>query len=724
MKQEFKIVGMDCAEEVDALKSELRPLIMDEGLLSFDILRGRMSVAIGPETLSPEKIKEVVARTGMTAEIWSDNASRSDDGGSRQRRLRMLLTVTSGTFVVIGFLAHVVAAGSVRGAFGSEGMGLAHGVPLLARLFYGVAILSGAWFVLPKAWFSLRRVRPDMNLLMTLAVVGAVAIGEWFEAATVAFLFAVSLTLESWSVGRARRAVESLLAIAPSTVRIVTAEGEREVPADSVPAGTSFFVRPGARIALDGEVVKGTSEVNQAPITGESVPVTKEPGASVFAGTINGNGALEVRSTKASADTTLAHIIRMVGAAQAQKAPSEQWVEGFARFYTPLVFASAILVFLLPPLVFGAAWEDWAYRALVLLVIGCPCALVISTPVSIVAALAASARNGVLVKGGVYVEAPAHVKAIAMDKTGTLTEGRPSVAEVVPEPGMTETELLEIAATMESQSDHPLAVAISEYCKGKGITPRQVEGLTAIQGKGATGTIGGRNYWIGSHRYLEERNQETRELHERLERLASSGKSVVVIGNERVVGMITLADAVREESVRSIAALRRAGVKHVVMLTGDNRPTAEVIARKTGVNELYAELLPEDKVTFVENLVAKYGSVAMVGDGVNDAPAMARATLGIAMGAVGSDAAIEASDIALMSDDLSKLPWLVRHSRRALGIIRQNITLSLAVKAVFVVLTFAGHASLWAAIAADMGVSLLVIFNALRLLQSPSTNEV
>jgi Cd2+/Zn2+-exporting ATPase len=708
---DFKIQGMDCAEEVATLKAEIGPLVGGEEQLAFDILRGKMSVKT--TSTSTDEIIRAVNKTGMQAEVWTEEERDSGSG----RRGRALVTSVSGVATLCGFLLHAWLAGGARYAIGSEGLGLAHTVPLVARIVYGIAIVAGAWYVAPKAWFAVKRFRPDMNLLMTIAVIGAVVIGEWLEAAMVSFLFALSLALEAWSVGRARRAVEALLDLAPPTVRIVTPEGEKEVPPNTVPAGTVFFVRPGARIALDGEVVKGTSEVNQAPITGESIPVTKEPGVQVFAGTINGNGALEIRSTKAASDTTLAHIIRMVGAAQAQKAPSEQWVERFARFYTPLVFVSAILAFLVPPLFFGAAWEAWTYRALVLLVIGCPCALVISTPVSIVAALAASARNGVLVKGGVYVEAPAHLKAIAVDKTGTITEGRPKLAEVVVESGVNEQELLEIAAAMESRSDHPLAVAISEYCKEKGITPKQVEELTAIQGKGATGTIGGRNYWIGSHRYLEERKQEVPDLHERLELLAGSGKSVVVIGDEqRVIGMIALADGVRKESVKSIAALRRAGVKHVVMLTGDNRPTAEAIARKTGVNELYAELLPEDKVTFVEKLVAKYGNVAMVGDGVNDAPAMARATLGIAMGAVGSDAAIEAADIALMSDDLSKLPWLVRHSRRALAIIRQNIVLSLAVKAVFVVLTFAGHASLWAAIAADMGVSFLVILNALRLL--------
>jgi len=720
---EFRIRGMDCAEEVDVLRREIGPMVGGESSLTFDILRGRMSVNSPSATAAD--IMHAVSKTGMQAELWLEEPSAEGTrAGLWPRHGRTIATVASGVLTVAGFFVHAGLRGGLGQAVGSEGLGPAHAVPLAARLVYLAAILTGGWYVAPKALFALRRFRPDMNLLMTIAVIGALVIGEWLEAATVSFLFALSLALEAWSIGRARRAVEALLDLAPPTVRVLVDGRETEMAPQDVIAGTVFLVKPGDRIALDGEVLRGNSEVNQAPITGESVPVLKEPGTVVFAGTINGNGALEVRSTKAASDTTLARIIQMVGAAQAKKAPSEQWVERFARYYTPVVFAIAILVFLVPPLMFGGRWQEWIYRALVLLVIGCPCALVISTPVSIVAALAASARNGVLIKGGAYVEAPARLNAIAMDKTGTLTEGRPKVAQVLPETGVSERELLEVAAAMESQSNHPLARAIMEFCGQKQIASRQIANFTAIQGKGSTGTIEGRSFWLGSHRYLEERGEETPEVHSRLEQLAGSGQSVVVIGDERrVIGMITLADAVRAESLKAVADLRRAGIAHVVMLTGDNRPTAEAIAKATGVDEFYAELLPEDKVNLVDKLVAKYHRVAMVGDGVNDAPAMARATLGIAMGVAGSDAAIEAADIALMSDDLSRLPWLVGHSRRALSIIRQNITLSLAVKVLFVVLTFAGFASLWSAIAADMGVSLLVIFNALRLLGTSGLSD-
>ena len=719
-EMQFKIHGMDCAEEVAVLKREVGPVVGGEDRLGFDILNGRMTVTPASSDVSPESIRQAVARTGMRAEDWRNEPAGPRDEGFWQRRGRTVLTAASGFFTALGFLVHVWTARGLQAALGSEGMGAAHDVPLTARALYGLGTLAGAWYVLPKAWFAARRLRPDMNLLMTVAVLGAMLIGEWFEASTVAFLFALSLALESWSVGRARRAVAALMDLTPPTARLLRGDGsEEEVAPDRVPVGSPFLVRPGERIPLDGRVVRGVSEVNQAPITGESVPVPKTEGKEVFAGTINGDGALTVECTKPAGDTTLAHIIRLVGEAQSRRAPSEQWVEKFARVYTPAVMGLAVAVLLVPPLFFGGAWQDWFYRSLVLLVIACPCALVISTPVSIVAALTASARKGVLIKGGLYVEAPARLEAVALDKTGTLTEGKPKVVEVVTLSGHDEKELLERAAALEAHSTHPLASAILAYAQQRGVAARPAEEYQIIQGKGATGRFNGEDYWLGSHRYLEERGQETGEVHQKLEALSAVGRTVVVVGKAtHVCGFIALADTVRPGAKQTLQALRDAGVKHIVMLTGDNRGTAEAIARETGVDEVHAELLPADKVTAVEALVAKYGRVAMVGDGVNDAPALGRATLGIAMGAAGSDAAIETADIALMSDDLSKLPWLVRHSRRTLGVIRQNIVFSLAVKALFMGLTFAGYSSLWGAIAADTGASLLVIFNGLRLLSS------
>lgn len=722
--QDFRIRGMDCAEECAILRREVGPVVGGEEHLSFDILRGRMSVTGGRFTPADAVIK-AVARTGMHAKPWTAGDERQAPQQEAAARLRRtMLTSASGILAAAAFSTHALLAGSIGPALESEGAGFASAVPWPARLLYLASILCGSWYILPRAWFAARSLRPDMNLLMVIAVIGAVAIGEWFEAATVAFLFAVSLALEAWSIGRARRAVEALLAIAPDTVRVLAADDTiRVTPALEVPVNSRFVVRPGERIALDGVVLRGVGSVNQAPITGESLPMPKEPGAAVFAGTINGDGALEVESTKAATETTLANIIRMVGQAQTRRAASEQWVDRFARIYTPVVFAAAIVVAVVPPLM-GGGWSEWLYRGLVLLVIGCPCALVISTPVSIVAALAAAAGQGVLIKGGLYVEAPARLRAIAMDKTGTLTEGHPAVVEVVARAGHTDQELLAIAAGLEVHSDHPLARAIVARAIVEDVKPLQASDFTIIPGKGATGTIGGRPYWLGSHRYLEERGVDTPEIHVALDALASSGRTVVVIGEEtHVCGFVALADPVRATARETIAGLRRAGIEHVIILTGDNEPTARAIAVQTGITEFEAELLPGDKLAAIERLVGRYGQVAMIGDGVNDAPAMARATLGVAMGAAGSDAAIETADVALMADDLSQLPWLVRHSRRALRIIRQNIALSIGIKVVFVLLTLGGFASLWAAIAADMGVSLVVIANALRLLRGGQQAE-
>ena len=702
----FKIRGMDCAEEIATLKRELGPLVGGEELLAFDLLKARMTVQAAPAGITERQVIQAVERTGMRAQVWREGTKEVETEGVWRRRGRTILSAVSGLALLAGFAA--------------QGLRPANAVPPAARAFYLLAILAGVWTVAPKAWFALRRLRPDMNLLMTIAVLGAVAIGEWFEGASVAFLFAVSLALESWSVGRARRAVAALMDLSPKMARLLRAGGhEEEVPAGQVPVGAHFVVRPGERVPLDGRVANGTSDVNQAPITGESVPVPKAAGGEVFAGTINGDGALEVESTKPAEETTLAHIIRMVEEAQSRKAPSEQWAERFARIYTPVVMGLALAAFVVPPLVWHAwdLWQIWAYRALVLLVIACPCALVISTPVSIVAALTAAARRGVLIKGGLFVEAPARLRAVALDKTGTLTWGRPAVVEVVPLAGHDERELLERVGALEARSEHPLARAILAYAKDRGAAIRPAEDFQILQGKGARGRFDGREYWLGSHRYLEQRGQETAEIHRRLEAMSEAGRTAVVVGTEdHVCGLIAVADEVRAESRAAVQALRDAGIRSIVMLTGDNRGTAEAIARETGVDEIRAELLPAEKVAAVEQLVARHGQVAMIGDGVNDAPAMARATLAVAMGVAGSDAAVETADVALMSDDLSKLPWLIRHSRRTLGVIRQNVAFSLAVKAVFVVLALAGHASLWAAIAADMGASLLVIFNGLRLL--------
>ena len=709
-KMELRIHGLDCVEEVALLKRELVPLV-GEDKLGFDVLNGRLVVDLSSTDVPREQIMSSIEQTGLKAEPWQSEADAIQQLSFWSQHQRTILTAVSGVFGALGLITQIATSG--LGETGGDQ------ISIVAIGLYGVAILAGLYLVLPKAWRSAVTLRPDMNLLMSVAVVGAVLIGEWFEGATVAFLFSLSLLLESWSISRARRAVAALMDLAPPSARIRDESGKsKEVAPSEVSVGTIFIVRPGEKIPLDGTVVKGASAVNQAPITGESSPVDKETGSEVFAGTINGDGVIEVESIKPATDTTLAKIIRMVGDAQSQRSPSEQWVEKFARYYTPAVMVLALLILFVPPLLFGGVWSAWLYRALVLLVIACPCALVISTPVSIVAALAAAAKNGVLIKGGLYVETPAKLRAIAVDKTGTLTHGTPKVINVVPLNGHDEDELIERAAALESHSNHPLALAIVRYADEQKFSIPDADDFEIIQGKGARGSVNGKPYWLGSHKYLEERGQETPEVHEQLEALQDSGRSIVVVGNDQhVCGFISLADTVRQETKGILADLHAEGIEDVAMLTGDNAGTAKAIAAEVGIDSVHAELLPENKVEITEALVQKYEFVAMVGDGVNDAPALARSSLGIAMGAVGTDAAIETADIALMSDDLSKLPWLIRHSKRTLSIIRQNIWFSLGVKLIFVVLAFAGFATLWAAIAADMGASLLVIFNSLRLLR-------
>lgn len=707
----FRVRGMDCAEEIGALKRALRDL-GDVETLRFDTLAGVMEV---PSTFDHRAVVKAVAGTGMRA-VPIDEGTPERSWWARNR-LRAIV-IASGLGTVGGFATHAALAG-LTGAVGSEGMaGAVDDVPIPAVLLYAVAVASGLTLVLPKAWFAAKSFRPDMNLLMTLAVAGAVGLGEWFEASTVSFLFAVSLALESWSVGRARNAVEALLALAPSTVWVHRGDTLVEVDPAEVPEGSMFVVKPGERFGLDGVVVSGLSDVDQAPITGESVPVEKAPGDSVFSGTINGNGLLEVRSSAPASDTTLAQIVKMVGEARTERSDAERWVERFSRIYTPMVFAAALVVFLVPPLFFGGAWNEWFYRALVLLVIGCPCALVISTPVAVVSGLAAAARNGVLVKAGRFLEVPATLRVVAVDKTGTLTEGRLRVAQVIVLGDHTQESLLSNAGAIESKSEHPIARAITAAAHERGLPNPDASDVEIAPGRGTSGVVTGRHYWLGSHRWLTERGLETPEIRTRLETLAQTGHTAVVVGSDdHVCGIIALADTIRADARASIAALHRAGIERVVMLTGDNAGTASVVAKAVGLDDVRAELLPADKVAAVEALASEVGPVAMIGDGVNDAPALARASLGVAMGALGTDVAIEAADVALMTDDLSKLAWLISHSQRTIAIIRQNTVFALGVKALFVVLTFAGAASLWAAIVADIGASLLVVFNALRLLR-------
>jgi Cd2+/Zn2+-exporting ATPase len=592
-------------------------------------------------------------------------------------------------------------------------------------LAYALGTLAGGLLVFPAGWKALVKGKMDMNVLMTVAVAGAWIIGEYAEAAAVVFLFSLSELLESWAATRARRAVTALLELSPATAVVRAADGsEREVRVEEIPVGARMVVKSGSRVALDGEVLEGFSSVNQAPVTGESMPVEKSPGEHVFAGSVNAEGSLVVGVTKAAADTTLARIIQLIGEAEEQKPPTQRWVDRFAAIYTPAVLVAAVLVALIPPLVVAEAWGVWFYRSLVLLVIACPCALVIATPVSIVSGLAALARRGVLVKGGIYLEAVGKLRALAVDKTGTITEGKPQVVAITPLNGMAENEILRLAAAVNGHSGHPIAEAIVAAAHVRKIAVPPASEFQSVTGQGARGVVDGHRYFVGNHRMAHATGVCSAEVEAVLAEIEALGQSLAVVGHlphdacrGEILGVLAIADVIRPEVADALRLIHAAGVREIVMLSGDNQRTVSAIARQAGIDTAIGELLPEEKLAHVRDLVARHGHVGMIGDGVNDAPALAAATVGFAMGAVGSDTAIETANIALMEDDLRKVASTILTGRRVLRIIRFNVAFALGIKAVFLTLAFFGLAGLWMAILADTGATLLVIANSLRLLK-------
>ena len=591
---------------------------------------------------------------------------------------------------------------------------------IFATIGYAAAILIGGYSLFIKGFKNLVRLNFDMNTLMTVAILGAAAIGEWGEGATVVILFAISEALERYSMDKARQSIESLMDIAPKEALIRRGNEEMMVPVDDIQVGDIMIVKPGQKLAMDGIVIKGTSTLNQAAITGESVPVTKTVGDEVFAGTLNEEGLLEVKVTKRVEDTTLSKIIHLVEEAQAERAPSQAFVDRFAKYYTPAIIIFALLLAVIPPLFMGADWSEWIYRGLAVLVVGCPCALVISTPVSIVTAIGNAAKNGVLIKGGIYLEEAGNLKVIAFDKTGTLTKGVPSVTDVVTYNG-DENELMTITAAIEKGSQHPLASAIIRKAEEDGLNFNDVsvEEFQSITGKGVKAKVNNEMYYVGSPGLFEELlpNGIQSKIKEQITTLQTQGKTVMILGTEKeILALIAVADEIRESSKEVIRKLHQVGIEKTVMLTGDNQRTAEAIGKQVGVSDIKADLLPEDKLNFIKELRDKYRSVAMVGDGVNDAPALAASTVGVAMGGAGTDTALETADIVLMSDDLSKLPYTIKLSRKALAIIKQNITFSLGIKALSLLLIVPGWLTLWLAVFADMGATLLVTLNSMRLL--------
>jgi Cd2+/Zn2+-exporting ATPase len=716
MQLAYKVYGMDCTEEVAILKRELIPIVGDEDLLEFDTLQGKLNVKLPGNPELNKSIIDAIFKTGMRPQNWiefcEDGVCAIEESFWRKKG-RVILSLISGLIILTAFIIQVFQVGFASALHGN------YTDSFTIRSLYLLATVSGAWFILPKAWYSLRKFRPDMNLLMILAVTGAIVIGELVEAAVVSFLFAFSLLLESWSVNRARRAIQSLMELSPEIAHILDDDGVvTDISAKDARIGTRLIVRPHERVPADGLVSKGISFVNQAPITGESLEIEKSLDDFVYAGSLNGDGTLEIVVQKDFSDTSLSNIIKLVEENQAHRSPSEKWVDRFARIYTPVMMVIAFLVAVIPPLLFGEPWSEWFYEALVILVIACPCALVISTPVSVVSGLASAARNGVLIKGGSFLEVPSKIRAFAFDKTGTLTHGTTTVQTIIPLNGHDEDELLTIASALEVDSSHPLAKAILARAEEKGLPIAPADDHLALRGRGVKGKINNQMYWLGSHRLLEESTIEHADIHKMAIEIERSGQSVIAVFNEEhVCGLMGISDVIRKESMGTIQDMKKLGIKYTCMLTGDNTKTAESIAQHVSVDEVHAELLPEDKAIKVQELKRRFGSVAIVGDGINDAPAMAASDLGIAMGAIGTDAAIETADIALMSDDLSKITWLIGHSKRTMTIIKQNIIFALGIKLVFVFAALFQVATLWMAIAADMGASLLVIFNGLRLLK-------
>jgi Zn2+/Cd2+-exporting ATPase len=685
-----RVEGMDCASCATTVERRVGNLPgVHRARVNF--ATGRLDAEHAPD-LAAEDLEKAVRAAG-----YEVGGTRTPERGSFWHTPRALLAGAAAVLFLVGLVL------SVAGAPGYARIGV-----------YAAAIVVGGIPIFRAALAGLAARHLDMNVLMSAATIGAAAIGQWAEAASVVVLFATGNALQVYAVDRTRDAVRSLADLTPDEVLVRRDGVERTVRVEEVGVGDVVIVRPGERLAVDGEVVEGASAVDEAPITGESVPVEKGPGDAVLSGSLNGSGGLLVRATKPAGDSTLQRVVRLVEEAQAEKAPAEQFVDRFSRVYTPVVVGVAVTLAVVP-FALGADFGTWFYRALALLIIACPCALVISTPVTVVSGIGAASRRGILIKGGAALEAAGRLKALAFDKTGTLTEGRPTVARTLVLGDRDRAELLEIAGALESRSEHPLAHAILSEVQGPGARPPKIEGFRSWPGRGAEGLVGGRRYWIGSPRLFSERGIPLDAAEGALQSIEAAGETPVILGDgEGPLAAFGLADNVRPEAKDTLEALRAAGVGELVMLTGDAEAPARRVAGELGV-EYRARLLPEDKVEAVKEMVRRRGDVGMVGDGVNDAPALAASSVGFAMGAAGTDVALETADVALMQDDLPKLAEAVRLSRAAERVIKQNIAVSVAIKGLFVLLAPFGLVALWLAVLADMGTSLAVTLNGLRL---------
>jgi Zn2+/Cd2+-exporting ATPase len=683
----FAVTGMDCADCARRLERRVAAV---EG-----VREARVDFGLARLTLSLDADAPIAAVHAAAGEMGYSLAGADATAPSRSRPWRTVMTAAAGASVVAGFSAPLWSTTA-------------------GRWLFAATMVLGGGHIVRAAFFSLRARQVDMNVLMTLAVVGAAAIGQWSEGALTIFLFSLGTSLQVATLERTRRAISALIRLVPTDACVVDGSGERHLPVEALAPGDLIRLRPGERVPVDGVVHQGGAAVNEAAVTGESLPVAKAPGDHLFAGGLVEGGTLMVRATSGASDNTVAKIIHLVEEAQAQRAPVQSVVDRFASRYTPAVVAFAVLVAVVPPAL-GAPLSTWVYRALALLIISCPCALVISTPVSILAALTSATRRGVLVKGGAYLEQAAHVKVVALDKTGTITAGRPAVAEIVALDGTAAGDLLAMAAAVERGSEHPLAAAILARATADGVAVPTGDRFRALTGKGARADVGGRTVMVGRPELFGESGAQPR-VAELLARLEEGGRTAVLVGtSEKPLGAISVADPLRAGAGDAIAALRALGVERIVMLTGDNEASARATGAQVGVDEVRAGLLPIDKVDAVRELQERYGPVMMVGDGVNDAPALAAASIGVAMGAAGTDAALETADVGLMGDDLGAVAQLIAISRRSGRVIRQNIAVSVLVKAVFLALAPLGLATLWMAVFADMGTSLAVTANGLRL---------
>ena len=697
----FKVSGMDCADEIAAIQKSL----MDSRVakVTANLMSSQVIVIHAPDLTQDELIQKI-----NSAGVKVVDTAKAPQNFFQEQRNRILLVALSGITLTIGLILDWTYTGSPE---------------VLFSLFL-ISTLAGGYLVAPKGYRALKQKNLDMNVLMTFAVIGAFIIRQYAEAAAVVFLFSLAELLEAFSVSRARKAIREVLSITPQTANVEKENGTESIPVEHIQIGETIIVLAGESIPIDGEVISGSSSVNQAPLTGESQPVSKSTGDTVYAGTINESGTLKIKVLRLFSDSKISNVIKLIEEAQSKKAPAQKFVDRFAKIYTPVVTAIAVLTYLIPPLFFAQGWDLWFYRALVFLVIACPCALVIATPVSIVSALTALAKNGVLVKGGVYLESLGKLRAIALDKTGTITEGTPKVVTQKIFKEGHESEFLNAVASLENESTHPLAQAALVYAKKQKAVLQTVIHFKTIHGQGIEGQIGEHLYFAGNHKLTHALGVCTPELEKYLSSLEDQAHSVLIVGHKphnnckgEVLGVLSLSDEPRALVTESIKALHHVGIDEVAMLSGDNQRTVTAVAKKVGIDSAKGDLLPEDKVSEIQKLLAKHKYVGMVGDGINDAPALAQATIGIAMGAVGTDAAIETADVALMTDDLKQLEIAIGHGKKTLSIIRFNIAFALATKAIFIVLGIAGYSSLWLAVAADMGATLLVIANSVRLLQ-------